>query len=168
VSDRNSVWQTLWQIVQSNPFWFVVVALLYQQPFRPWVAKTVSASRNALARLLALCTVLLRACVEFYRRHATRPKPTIAWISGHGISTSIGYAELTVLPEPLPPGTASALAMAMQPPPQRPHFNQVPYFVNNSNWAQIEAVQRQQEQAGYFAMTATMPRFNPALLSAAN
>jgi hypothetical protein len=37
MSDRNSFWQTLWQIFQSNPFWFAVTALVYRQQLRPWV-----------------------------------------------------------------------------------------------------------------------------------
>jgi hypothetical protein len=67
--------------------------------------------------------------------------------------------------EPLPPGTSSAVVMAMQPPPQRPQM-QVPHMVNNSHWMQWEAARRQDEIAAIVAMHSTMPKFNPALLGA--
>jgi hypothetical protein len=68
--------------------------------------------------------------------------------------------------EPMPPGTASALAMAMQPPVVSSHMpSPMPAFVNNSNWMQWEHVQREQEIGARIAMQSTMPKFNPAVLS---
>jgi hypothetical protein len=125
MSDRNSVWQTISQIVLSNPFWFGVAALLYRQPFRPWVGK-------ALGRLR---------------------RPRLPSNHAAGLLVFAG-------PEPLPPGTASAVVMAMQPLPPSPHF------VNNSHAMQWEAYQRHHGIAAHFTMQSTMPRFNPATLSA--
>ena len=108
-------------------------ALLAAVRFRPWAGSTLRASRNAVVR--AVATVF--ALPGLLRRLA-------------------GSLSANAAPEPLPPGTSSAIAMAMQPPPERPRFNQTPHFVNNSNWAQWEAAEHQNNLAAHFAMRTTM------------
>lgn len=156
-------------------------AILAAVRFWPRAGGTLRASRNAVVRagaaIFALPALLLRRL-----RAWLRPKPTIAWISGRGVSVTTGRAAITALPsrntlivpptgsltiitapEPMPPGTASAIAMAMQPPVTRAPM-QMPY-VNTSHSVQAQYVQAELDQAARFAMVATMPKFNPAVLS---
>jgi hypothetical protein len=81
-----------------------------------------------------------------------------------GASASAGVVSLSASPpEPLPPGTASAIATAMQLPVGRPAWVQVPQYVNNTLWMR----QQQEEQANAearFAMASTMKGFNAATL----
>jgi hypothetical protein len=84
-----------------------------------------------------------RACVEFCGRVARLARRRV--------------------PEPLPVGTASAIAMAMQPPVDRRPMQTPPVFVNNSHWMQWEAARRQHDMDIHFAMRSTMPGYSNAL-----
>jgi hypothetical protein len=118
-----------------------VEQILIKQPWQPWVLRTRAALKRAIVWTLELP---LRALAYVRARLTVSPAlPTPA------------------APEPLPPGTASAIVMAMQPAPQRPQFNQTPYYVNNSQWAHWDAVQREQDAAAQIAMTSYM-RGGPA------
>ena len=63
-------------------------------------------------------------------------------------------------PEPLPPGTSSAIVTAMQPPINRSPM--MPTFVNSSMVMHWQAAQ--QQQAALAAHFPTMPRFGAATL----
>jgi hypothetical protein len=97
--------------------------------------------------------------VRLFRRQAPRLNTTI--------TPGKGSLVISAAPEPMPPGTASAIVTAMQPPPQRPLHPfgfgpdrlSPPNFVNNSNWMQWEAAQRHHDVASRAAMQSTMPRF---------
>jgi hypothetical protein len=85
-------------------------------------------------------SVILRAwpwAAKHVRRFRRRSRNTT-------IAPGTELLVIKAAPEPMPPGTASAIVIAMQPPPQRPlhpfgfgpdRFSP-PNFVNNSNWMQ--------------------------------
>jgi hypothetical protein len=89
-----------------------------------------------------------------------------------------GSLAMTKAPEPMPPGTASAIVMAMQPPVQRAPMPSM--FLNNSDWTQWQAARaahhhsetgmlmamqahEQELERARFAMRSTMPKYNHAL-----
>src|SRR6266403_2826330 len=123
--------------------------------------------RHTLVRALTF----YRALARLIALRAVRLKPVPAWITGQSFSTSTSFGAMTnttITPrtgalvinapaEPLPPGTASAIVMAMQPPINRSPFQ--PAFVNNSMMAQWETVAHQHDIAARIAMGATMPGF---------
>ena len=76
------------------------------------------------------------------------------------LRTALLRRRASTTPEPLPPGTSSAIVMAMQPPINRSPM--VPAFVNNSMVMHWEAAQ--QQQAALAAHFPTMPRFSAATL----
>lgn len=100
--------------------------LLYRLFVHPWLEPLLRAVRAA--------------CVGLYRR--LRSRDVTVPLSGSGLSMSIGTGALTasVSPPDLPPGTASAIAMAMQDPPPRPRF----VNSNDSTWMLQEYARRQQ------------------------
>jgi hypothetical protein len=148
--------------------------LIYKQQVQPWVEDLLSQPRDRVLRvagyifgLSVLVFGLLRArtlwpWVRNVVARRPRSRVTLLPLSGSSLSATIGAAALTAsVSPPLPPGTASAIAMAMQPPPQRSQLEQ---FVNNSHWMQWEAAQRQHDIAARFG-TSTMQGFRAAVLS---
>ncbi len=186
---RNRLRRKLWNFFQSNPFWFFVSLLV---TFREWVGETIRTLRNEVARavdaivavpprrLLTIAAVLALPFLLHRLRLLRRAR--VGQLTGISYGKSQCYGAMTdttpavrntVIAPPtgslvitghaplLPPGTAGGIAMAG---PTGPPF--VPHFVNNSHWAQYEAYQRDHYVAAQVAMQSTMPKFNPALLSA--
>jgi hypothetical protein len=152
--------KSFWQFLLSNPVWVLIVFMLVQQPWRPWVRNTLRVSRNTVVRagvaafrLLALIT----------RRFLARPPishDTLIIPPAGSLTTAM------VAPEPMPPGP--------QGPPMQPQF------VNNSQWMQWQAARaahyhsetgmlmamqahEHELERSRFAMRSTMPRYNHAL-----
>jgi hypothetical protein len=73
------------------------------------------------------------------------------------ITTRTGALVINTPADPMPPGTASAIATAMQALPERPHF------VDNGQWTQWSAYQQQHDQTAWIVLQSSMPKFNPAL-----
>jgi hypothetical protein len=149
--------------------------LIYKQQVQPWVENLLSQPWDRILRvagyilgLSALLFGLLRARALWpWVRNVVarrRNREIVLPLSGSSVSTTISKAAVTasVSSPDLPPGTASAIAMAMQPPPQRSQLGQ---FVNTSMMQQWEAYQRHHDLQTRFAIDSTMPRFNAALLS---
>jgi hypothetical protein len=146
-------------------------AILIAIKFWPRIVTKFAELRAAAAVVPALLIGRLRAAL--FRRRAR-----VGQLTGISMGTSQSYgAMIDATPEPLPPGTASAIVMAMQPLPQPasispgslvltmdPNVRLQPAFVNNSIMMQWDAAARQQHNAAVFAMQSTMPRFNPATL----
>jgi len=135
----------------ASGIWSAAIVLAVK--FWPRIVATFTALRVAISSLPA---ALLRRLRALLRRRAR-----VGQLTGISQGTSQSYGALTnATPEPMPPGTASAIAMAMQDPPQRPQF------LNNShdsNWQQAFAHQQQLEAAARFAMQASVRRYNHAL-----
>lgn len=124
----------------------LAAALLYRLFVHPWLEALIRAVRA-------------RTLWSWVRARRMRNRVTVLPLSGSSISMTIGKGALTapVASPDLPPGTASALVMAMQDPPPRPQF------LNTSTMQQWEAYQRHHDLQARFAIDSTMPRFNPAL-----
>jgi hypothetical protein len=150
-----------------NAFFFLLNAVIFKQQVQPWLENLLSQPRDRVLRvagyifgLSLLLFGLLRARTlwPWVRNLATRRMrsrgETVALRLPSSISASIS-------PPELPPGTASAILMAMQPPPPR---SPLPQFVNNSQWMQWEAYQRHHDIAVRSSMVSTMPGFRAALL----
>lgn len=148
-------------------------ALIFKQQVQPWVENLFSLPRDRLVRaagyiigLSVLLFGLLRARTLWpwlktrTRRLRSRDK-TVA-LTGLRADLTPGSLSASLSTPELPPGTASAIAMAMQPPPPRAPL---PQFINNSNWMQWEAAQRQHDVAARFAMASAQRGFSAALLS---
>jgi hypothetical protein len=127
----------------ASGIWSAVIVLAVK--FLPRIVASFAALRVVISSLAAVLRSRLRA---------TRAKI--------GQWTRVSQNTL-IVPDPgmLPPGTASALAMAMQDLPHRPRI------LNNShnaNWQQVFAYQQQQlDAAARFALQTPMPRYNHAL-----
>jgi hypothetical protein len=111
---------TLLQIVLSNPFWLLIVWLLIKQPWRPWVASTVSRSRTLLLRSLAVVFALpvqllgLRNVVarRLRGRHVTIPLPGSFKYSGEAASLILSRAPPPPSPLPVIPPPSDTRAAA--------------------------------------------------------
>jgi len=117
--------------------------------------------------LLAWLSPRVATALEWLRSHL-RSRRRVLQLSGTIVSNSTAYGSLTTssdtrievpsgkimlttAPEPLPAGTAGAIAMAMQPPPLPPR-SPLPQFINNSHWIHWEAAQREQHQGALSAI----------------
>ena len=140
----------------------LIAAVLYRLFVHPWLEPLVRAtgpvSIALYRRLIASCG---RFAAQFGRRSGDLTPGRL-----HDLNLSISVPSTATLhakvirAEPLPPGTASAIAMAMQPAPQRSPLSQ---FVNNSHLMQWEAFQRQHDIAARVAMDSQM-NGTPAVL----
>jgi predicted permease len=159
--DRNSLWQTLWQIFQSNPFWVGLLILIFQQnPLRPWVRATFVEVRNALAAILALGVGLLRSYLRIaarLRRRTARGRIVVTPLTGSIIVTPLtGSIIVSVITTPPAPPSLTPFGLG-------PDRFSPPRLANNSMMmAQLEAAQRQQDAS--FAIRSTMPGFSAATL----
>jgi hypothetical protein len=122
----------------------------------PLILRYWSTVRDALATTVAAA---FAAGGGLWRRLRRRDRGTILPLSAVAVNSSFATASLTTSSPELPPGTAAAIAMAMQPPLQPPRF------VNNSHWMQWEAYRRQHDETACIAIASTMPGFRAALLS---
>jgi hypothetical protein len=138
---------------------FVIAPMFFRLELLPWVGNTFRASRSAVVRavaaIFALPTLLLA------RLRAQLPaRAKIAQLTGVSYATSISYGSMSAAnDDPLPPGTASAIVMASQPPIARRPIQPPHVIVNNSIYMQWEAAQRQHDLAARIAMQSTMPGF---------
>jgi hypothetical protein len=119
-----------------------VAPIFFKLQVQPWVSKALRASRNAVIRGLAAVFALPSFLID--RLRAVPPSRNTL------IVPPTGSLVINTGPEPMPPGTASSIAMAMQP--QFKGSLTPLTFVNNSHWMQLEAAQRQHESAARFAM----------------
>jgi len=119
----------------------------------PRIVTKFAALRVVAAAVPALLISRLRATLR--RSHNTN------------ITIPTGSLTITTAPEPMPPGTASAIFTAMQPLPQQrplspfgfgPGMTGPSRFMNNSMMMQIEAAQRHHDIAARYSTAATMPR----------
>jgi hypothetical protein len=148
-------------------------AILVAVRFWPRIVTKFTALRVAAALVPTLLIVRLRALAALLRRRAR-----VGQLTGISHATSQSYGSLIdATPEPMPPGTASAIVMAMQPPINRSPM--LPAFLNNSMMMQSEAEhyretgalmamqahERELERAARFAMRSTMPGFSAATLN---
>jgi hypothetical protein len=163
MKSRDAYWAVLLSVIAN--FLYALFVQPWVEPLKracvdlvPWVENLLSQPRDRLLRIagwtlalsVLLVGLLLRAPTLWRwlrnvvaRRLRSRRGQTLA-LTGVGMSMSTGAGSLTPL---------GALA---SPTPQ---------FVNNSQWMQWEAYQRQHDLQARFAMASTMPRFPPALLS---
>jgi hypothetical protein len=148
---------------------FLLSPLLFKQQLQPWVENIISQPRDRLLRTVGwiigvsvLLFGLLRArtlwsWVRSAVARRLRKRGAILPFSGSSVSATIDKAALTVAPPELPPGTASAIAMAMQPPAPRPRF------VNSNDSAWLLQEYARQRAEGRFALAATQRAFSVAL-----
>ncbi len=134
-------------------------AILAALKFWPRIVTKFTALRVGAAVVPALLIGRLRAVL-------LRRRAKVGQLTGISQGTSQSYGLLTnATPEPLPPGTASAIVMANQPPIQRVPMP-MPAYVNNSMMMHWEAAR--QQEAALAAHLSTMPRFSAATLRGGN
>lgn len=134
VSDRKTLGDALFSVLTSY-----VAACLYALAglIAAWLAPKV---RRALDWLGAHLLDRSKALPQSYSMPAEHGSFAIAVPPAH--------LHISSTPPQLPPGTASAIATAMQDPPQRRQFP------NSSSWMQWDAYQRQHNLSAVFAMHA--------------
>jgi hypothetical protein len=195
---RNEVARAVDAIVAVPPRWLLTIAAVLALPFllhrlrllrrpKPIQLTATASARASLNGSLTTVpashnTVITPRTGSLLINAANDPLPptnhndTGAWIDveaaqSHlraGSSRINGTGTVTAPPPPgWPIGNDSAVVMANQPTIERRPMPS-PTFVNNSHWMQWEAAQRQHDLAARIAMKSTMPKFNPAFLSATN